>query len=63
MNEIEIRRTVNKKLVAFMLLHGVKPIRLELSDIDKSTIIYVYNTKESQELFKVWHELKNKNKF
>lgn len=53
MNEIEIRRTVNKTLVAFLLAHGVQPIRLELSEVDK-TIIYVYNVSKTKELYKIW---------
>lgn len=53
MNEIEIRRTVNKTLVAFLLAHGVQPIRLELSEVDK-TIIYVYDVAKTKGLYKLW---------
>ena len=53
MNEIEIRKTVNKTLVAFMLEHGVQPIRLELSEFDK-TIIYVYDVEKTKGLYKLW---------
>lgn len=51
--EIEIRKTVNKKLVAFILSYGVQPIRLELSPEDNS-ILYVYDTKQTADIFKMW---------
>lgn len=50
--EIEIRRTVNKKLVAFILSHGVQPIRLELDPDGK--IIYVYDVSKTREIFNLW---------
>lgn len=50
--EIEIRRTVNKKLVAFILSHGVQPIRLELDTDNK--IVYVYDVSQTKDIFKLW---------
>lgn len=61
MNEIEIRKTVNKTLVAFLLAHGVQPIRLELSEADK-TIIYVYDVAKTKGLYKLWKRNKPNKK-
>lgn len=52
MVEIEIRKTVNKKLVAFILSHGVQPIRLELSP--DGTIVYVYDVSKTKDIFNLW---------
>lgn len=56
MMEIEVRKTANKKLVAFILSHGVQPIRLELSPEDNN-ILYVYDTKQTADIFKLWRSL------
>lgn len=50
-------RVTNKKIVAYFLKHGVKPIDMFIGDND--TIVFVYDKADTIELIKQYSQIKD----